>query len=198
MVNRLLTPAAECPGASSPTGQAYDEDTPVRPLPRRADRPEPHGAGRGPRRRARGGALPAASRCRADRAREEARRAQAISRGENLWSTCTSDLVELYLLALDKAPPGAFYYVRMALPCANGENSMREACQRSAACSLWERAAPRCSPRPRPSGARAPRTTPMGSNSRVRPVCARRELGWAPHRRSLLEDIEHGSYNEAS
>jgi hypothetical protein len=38
----------------------------------------------------------------------------------------------------------------------------------------------------------------MGSNSRVRAVRARRELGWAPHRPSLLEDIEHGSYREAA
>jgi hypothetical protein len=37
----------------------------------------------------------------------------------------------------------------------------------------------------------------MGSNSRVRAVRARRELGWAPHRPSLLDDIEHGSYKEA-
>ena len=36
----------------------------------------------------------------------------------------------------------------------------------------------------------------MGSNSRVRTVRARRELGWAPHRRSLLEDIERGSYRK--
>jgi hypothetical protein len=32
----------------------------------------------------------------------------------------------------------------------------------------------------------------------LRAVLARRELGWAPHRQSLLEDIEHGSYKEAS
>ena len=38
----------------------------------------------------------------------------------------------------------------------------------------------------------------MGSNSRVRAVRARRELRWSPRRPSLLEDIEHGSYNEAS
>ena len=38
----------------------------------------------------------------------------------------------------------------------------------------------------------------MGSNSRVRAVRARRELGWAPHLPSLLEDIEHGSYREAA
>jgi hypothetical protein len=33
-----------------------------------------------------------------------------------------------------------------------------------------------------------------GSNSRVRAVRARRELGWAPQGRALLDDIEHGSY----
>lgn len=38
----------------------------------------------------------------------------------------------------------------------------------------------------------------MGSNSRVRAVRARRELGWAPHRPPLLRDIERGSYQEAS
>jgi hypothetical protein len=38
----------------------------------------------------------------------------------------------------------------------------------------------------------------MGSNSRVRAVRARRELGWVPRRPSLLEDIEHGSYREAA
>jgi hypothetical protein len=36
----------------------------------------------------------------------------------------------------------------------------------------------------------------MGSNSRVRAVRTRRELGWTPHRPALLEDIEHGSYKE--
>jgi hypothetical protein len=29
-------------------------------------------------------------------------------------------------------------------------------------------------------------------------VRARRELGWAPHRPSLLEDVEHGSYKGAA
>jgi hypothetical protein len=38
----------------------------------------------------------------------------------------------------------------------------------------------------------------MGSNSRVPAVCGDRELGWAPHRRSLLEDVEHGSCREAA
>ena len=37
----------------------------------------------------------------------------------------------------------------------------------------------------------------MGSNSRGARGRARRELGWAPRRPSLLEDIERGSYREA-
>jgi nucleoside-diphosphate-sugar epimerase len=115
-----------------------------------------------------------------------------IGRGENVWSNVhIDDLVELYLLALDKAPPGAFYYVE------NGENSMREACraigrmlglgERTASMTLEEAAAE--------WGEGAANYT-MGSNSRVRAVRARRELGWAPRRPSLLEDIERGSYHE--
>ena len=43
--------------------------------------------------------------------------------GENIWSNVhIDDLVPLYALAIDKAPPGAFYFAE------NGEDSMREAC----------------------------------------------------------------------
>jgi len=34
----------------------------------------------------------------------------------------------------------------------------------------------------------------MGSNSRVRAVRARRELGWQPTARGLIEDIEQGGH----
>ena len=34
----------------------------------------------------------------------------------------------------------------------------------------------------------------MGSNSRVRAVRARQELGWHPMRPSLIDEIESGSY----
>jgi len=36
----------------------------------------------------------------------------------------------------------------------------------------------------------------FGSNSRVRAVRARRELGWAPKGRSLIDEIERGVYAE--
>jgi hypothetical protein len=34
----------------------------------------------------------------------------------------------------------------------------------------------------------------FGSNSRVRAVRARRELGWSPSGRALIEEIERGCY----
>ncbi|MEK9776350.1 MAG: NAD-dependent epimerase/dehydratase family protein, partial [Quisquiliibacterium sp.] len=54
----------------------------------------------------------------------EHRVAKHIGPGENLWSNVhIDDLVDLYLLALAKAPAGAFYYAESA------ENSMREVCE---------------------------------------------------------------------
>ena len=111
--------------------------------------------------------------------------ARHIGPGENRWANVhIDDLIDLYLLVLEKAPAGAFYYAE------NGENSMREACAAindalgfpnpPQAMSVEEAAVE--------WGEAAARYT-MGSNSRVRAKRARRELGWAPHRPSLLEDI---------
>ena len=38
----------------------------------------------------------------------------------------------------------------------------------------------------------------MGSNSRVRGLRARQELGWAPRAPSLLEELESGCYTSDS
>jgi nucleoside-diphosphate-sugar epimerase len=110
--------------------------------------------------------------------------------GENIWSNVhIDDLVELYCLALASAPAGAFYFAE------NGENSMKEVCeainrmlrldQAPMAMSLEEAA--------REWGESAAQNT-MGSNSRVRAVRARTELGWTPQKPALLEEIEHGCY----
>jgi nucleoside-diphosphate-sugar epimerase len=110
--------------------------------------------------------------------------------GENIWSNVhIDDLVQLYLLAIDRAPAGAFYYAE------NGENSMRELCEaiggmlglggRTASMTLEEAAAEWGE-----SGAQ----DTMGSNSRVRALRARKELGWAPAAPSLTEEIERGCY----
>ena len=117
-----------------------------------------------------------------------------VGRGANLWSNVhIDDLVDLYLLALERAPAGAFYYVE------NGENSMRAACQAiGRMLGLGARTEPMTLEAAAAAWGEGAANYTMGSNSRVRAVRARRELGWAPHRHSLLEDIEHGSYREAA
>jgi nucleoside-diphosphate-sugar epimerase len=116
--------------------------------------------------------------------------ARHYGRGENIWSNVhIDDLVDLYRLALASAPSGAFYFAE------NGENSMKQVCEAinrrlgvttgTVAMSLDEAS--------REWGQGAAQNT-MGSNSRVRAVRARRELGWRPHRPSLIDEIERGCY----
>lgn len=115
-----------------------------------------------------------------------------IGSGENVWSNVhINDLVGLYLRALDKAPGGAFYYAE------NGENSMRELAEaisrmlgyggRTQNMSVEDAVAE--------WGEGGARYT-MGSNSRVRAVRARQELGWSPSAPSLLEEVERGCYRD--
>lgn len=111
--------------------------------------------------------------------------AHHIGTGENVWANVhIDDLVDLYVSALKKAPPGAFYFAE------NGECSMRDVCQVindvygfsgptqsitvQQAAEIW--------------GEGAAHYT-MGSNSRARAKRARSELGWAPHRPSLAQDL---------
>lgn len=117
-----------------------------------------------------------------------------IGPGENRWSNVhIDDLVPLYLLTMEKAPAGAFYFVE------NGENSMREVCEAigrmlgqggaTRSMTIVEAAAE--------WGVGAAENT-MGSNSRVRARRARVELGWSPRARSLTDEIEHGSYAKST
>ena len=113
-----------------------------------------------------------------------------IGSGANVWSNVhIDDLVDLYMLALEKAPARAFYFAE------NGENSMREVCTAigrmlgqaggTQTMSIEEASA---------EWGEGPANNTMGSNSRVRAVRAREELGWAPRGPSLIEEIEHGCY----
>jgi len=115
---------------------------------------------------------------------EEARSsgvAHFIGRGENIWSNVQiEDLGDLYLLALENAPKGAFYFAE------NGESSMRQVAEAvgrklglpaasfsiEKAVEVWGNQWARLN---------------LGSNSRVRARRARAELGWKPHRPSVFE-----------
>jgi nucleoside-diphosphate-sugar epimerase len=124
-------------------------------------------------------------------ARKNGGTARHYGPGENVWSNVhIDDLVDLYLLAIKSAPAGAFYYAE------NGENSMRElgvAISRmlgkdgaTRPMTLEEAAA---------EWGEGPAQDTMGSNSRVRAVRARKELGWAPHAPSLVSEITEGCYS---
>jgi nucleoside-diphosphate-sugar epimerase len=190
-----------------PTDRIYQDDTPVRPLPGRAARVAVNNlvldaAKQGVRAvvvcptliYGRGHGVHAQS-IQIPRLVAVAKKygvARHVGRGENIWSNVhIDDLMDLYLLALNKAPAGAFYYAE------NGENSMREA---AAAISRRLGFGGRTAPMPIDEavaelGDSAANYT-FGSNSRVRGVRARRELGWSPRRIALLDEIERGTLVE--
>jgi len=118
--------------------------------------------------------------------------AKYIGPGKNRWANVhIDDLMALYMLAIEKAPAGAFYFAE------NGENSMREVCEaisrtlgqggRTQSMTVQEAAL---------EWGEGPANDTMGSNSRVRAKRARAELKWRPKARSLIEEIERGCYME--
>ncbi len=125
---------------------------------------------------------------------EQAKRAgvgRHVGRGLNIWSNLhIDDVVELYVLLLEKAPAGSLFYAE------NGEASMRSAAE---AISRMLGFGGRTEDWPideavETLGPGAHLT--WGSNSRVRAEKARRMLGWAPKGPSLLDEIERGTYRD--
>lgn len=109
---------------------------------------------------------------------------QLVGPGLNVWSNVhIEDVVDLYLLALAKAPAGAFYFAE------NGEASfaaLGTAIAQRLGLSGVESIAPDVAAA-RWGEARA--LFSLGSNSRVRAVRARRELGWSPRHGSVVDWI---------
>jgi nucleoside-diphosphate-sugar epimerase len=113
-----------------------------------------------------------------------------IGKGEHVWSTVhIDDMVDCYLLALEKAPAGSFFYIENGeanflsitasigrlLGMKNGSWSMDEAIAEWGPQTSW---------------------FALGSNSRVSAEKARRMLGWQPKGKDLFQEIEHGCYRE--
>lgn len=116
---------------------------------------------------------------------KESGTARYIGRGLNIWSNVhIADMADLYLLALEKAPAGSFYYVE------NGEAAFGDLVGSIASAlglgdaESWpaEEAVARWG--------RELAVFALGSNSRVRSGKARKELGWTPTRPSVTEWIE--------
>jgi nucleoside-diphosphate-sugar epimerase len=108
---------------------------------------------------------------------------QVVGAGLNVWSNVhIDDVVGLYLLALAKAPAGAFYFAE------NGEASFAEL----GAAIAKRLGLPVASLPPEVAAAQwgeAKAYFTLGSNSRVRARRARQELGWNPRHSSAIDWI---------
>jgi nucleoside-diphosphate-sugar epimerase len=109
---------------------------------------------------------------------------QFVGAGLNVWSNVhIDDVVDLYLLALAKAPAGSFYFAE------SGEASFEELCTALAKRLGLPGAA---SLQPEIAAAQwgeAKAYFTLGSNSRVRARRARQELGWTPRHQSVIDWI---------
>ena len=107
-----------------------------------------------------------------------------VGRGLNIWSNVhIDDMVDLYLLALDKTEAGAFYFVE------SGEASFRD--MTTAIAHALKLGEPQDWPleQAKEEWGYEMASYGLGSNSRVRGERARRQLGWAPHRPPVLDWI---------
>jgi nucleoside-diphosphate-sugar epimerase len=116
--------------------------------------------------------------------------ARYVGKGEHVWSYVhIDDVVDAYLLALEKSPAGSFYYLENGeanfqaitasigklLGVKNGSWTIDEAVAEWGPQAAW---------------------FALGSNSRVRADKARRMLGWQPKGTDLFYEIEQGCYRE--
>ncbi|MEU6715490.1 NAD-dependent epimerase/dehydratase family protein [Nonomuraea sp. NPDC046802] len=109
-----------------------------------------------------------------------------IGAGRNTWSNVhIDDVADLYLLALDAAPAGSFYFVE------NGEASFADITAAIAeALGLGSAEAWDITTAVQEWGYEAA-VFALGSNSRVRGERARAQLGWRPRHTSVLDWIKN-------
>lgn len=111
---------------------------------------------------------------------------RVVGHGLNRWSTVhIDDLTDLYLLALEKAPAGSFYFAE------NGEASFAEIGEAIAARLGMGPVASVSADEAAKSWGPARAYYTYGSNSRVRASRARRELQWSPRHDSALAWIRN-------
>jgi nucleoside-diphosphate-sugar epimerase len=112
--------------------------------------------------------------------------ARYVGKGINVWSNVRiEDVVELYLLALKKAPAGSFYFVE------NGEASYADIVASIAKrLNLGQPQSLSIDEAIKEWGF-GHAVYSFGSNSRVTAAKARRELGWQPKHSSVFDWIEN-------
>lgn len=118
---------------------------------------------------------------------EQARRsgvARYIGRGLNVWSHAhVEDVADLYVLALERAPAGSFYYLE------NGEASFRDMVGAIAAALGLGPAQSWPVDEAVAAWGLQRAVLSLGSNCRVRADRARQKLGWRPQHASVVDWI---------
>jgi nucleoside-diphosphate-sugar epimerase len=107
-----------------------------------------------------------------------------VGPGRNIWSnTHIDDVVDLYLLALEKTEAGAFYFVE------SGEAAFRDMSAAIAKALNLGEAQDWPLEQAQEEWGYEMASYGLGSNSRVRGERARKQLGWQPHRPQVLDWI---------
>ncbi len=107
-----------------------------------------------------------------------------VGRGLNIWSNVhIDDVVDLYLLALEKTEAGAFYFVE------SGEATFRDMTAAIARALNLGEPQDWSLEQAREEWGYEMASYGLGSNSRVRGQRARTQLGWQPHRPPVLDWI---------
>ena len=107
-----------------------------------------------------------------------------VGPGLNVWSNVhIDDVVDLYLLALEKTEAGTFYFVE------SGEASFRDMTAAMARALGMGDAQDWPLEQAKEEWGYEMASYGLGSNSRVRGTRGREQLGWKPHRPSVLEWI---------
>ncbi len=115
-----------------------------------------------------------------------------VGRGLNIWSNVhIDDVVDLYLLALEKTPAGTFYFVE------SGEAAFRDMSNAIAQALQLPPAQDWPLQQARQEWGYEMASYGLGSNSRVRGQRARTLLGWAPQRPAVLDWIANDMLKRA-
>jgi nucleoside-diphosphate-sugar epimerase len=108
--------------------------------------------------------------------------ARHVGRGLNVWSNVhIEDVADLYLLALEKAPAGSFYFAE------NGEASFKDLVDAIARALKLGPAEPWGVDEAIAEWGFEKAVFALASNSRVRERQAREQLGWSPRHASVLD-----------
>ena len=112
-----------------------------------------------------------------------------IGKGENVWANVQiDDVVDLYVLALQKAPAGALYYAE------NGEEALKDVAAAISRMLGFGGKTRAWTPQDAEAALGVKAHSSFGSNSRVRGKRSRAELGWKPKGIPILQEIEQGHY----